>query len=80
VLAKRKNHSAAIDGLRWPTEKFQRGNQQIAPAKRNFFAVRQSGYRAYQEKNCGAAIRVLRLPLQNFAQGLRVAPNGWCEA
>jgi hypothetical protein len=75
-------------------ENSQRGNRWIAPAKRKIpawqltdcagqkkkFAVRQSGYCAGQKKNCGAAIRVWRLPLKKFAQGLRVAPNGWREA
>jgi hypothetical protein len=82
-----------IDGA-GQKEKSQRGNRWIAPAKRKIparqstdyagqkkkIAVRQSGYRTGQKKNCGSAIRVSRLPLQKFAQGLRVAPNGWREA
>jgi hypothetical protein len=90
----KENHGMAIDRSRRPKGKSQRGNRWIAPAKRKFPArqstdcagqkkknvVRQSGYRAGQKKNCGAAIRVSRLPLQKFAQGLRVMPNGWRKA
>jgi hypothetical protein len=90
----KKNHGVAIDRSRRPKEKSQRGNRWVAPVKgkipaqqstdcagqKKKIAVRQSEYRAGQKKNCGVAIRVSRLPLQKFAQGLRVAPNGWREA
>jgi hypothetical protein len=90
----KKNHSVAINRSRWPKGKSQRGNRWVALVKgkipvrqstdcagqKKKFAVRQSGYCAGQKKNCGTAIRVSRLPLQKFAQGLRVAPNGWRKA
>jgi hypothetical protein len=90
----KENHGMAINRLRRPKGKSQRGNRWVALAKRKIparqstdcagqkkkIAVRQSGYCAVQKKNCGAASRVSRLPLQNFAQGLRIAPNGWREA
>jgi hypothetical protein len=63
--SQKENHSTAIDGLRRPKEKFWRGNQQIAPAKRKKLrcgnqgivpakrkiVARQSGYCACLFKN-----------------------------
>jgi hypothetical protein len=71
--------NAAIRVLRWPKENC---------------GASINGLRQPKEQNSSAAIRVLRLPLQNlwqgnqgiapasskFAQGMGIAPNGWCKA
>ncbi len=47
----KKNHGAAVNGLRCPKEKI---------------AARQSGYRAGQKKNCGVEINGLRQPKEKI--------------